>query len=46
MDTSFNLAPQQEINRVLDSSESLIWSGIPRQGLLPRANDALMIPLA
>jgi PH (Pleckstrin Homology) domain-containing protein len=46
MDTSLSLAPQQEISRVLDSSESLIWSGIPRQGLLLRPNDALMIPFS
>ena len=44
MDVPFDLAPQQEISRVLDSDESLLWSGAPRQGLLLRAGDIFMIP--
>jgi hypothetical protein len=41
-----DLAPQNEIARVLDSGESLIWSGAPRQGMLLRPNDAYMIPFS
>ena len=46
MDTTFALAPQNEITRVLDSGESLMWSGAPRQGMLLRPNDAYMIPFS
>jgi Bacterial PH domain len=46
MDTFFDLASQQEISRVLDSDESLLWSGAPRQGLLLRAGDVFMIPFS
>jgi hypothetical protein len=46
MDTFFDLAPQQEISRVLDSDESLLWSGAPRQGLMLRPGDIFMIPFS
>jgi hypothetical protein len=46
MATTFDLAPQNEIAQVLDSGESLIWSGAPRQGMLLRASDAYMIPFS
>jgi Bacterial PH domain len=46
MNAPFDLAPQSEIARVLDSGESLIWSGAPRQGMLLRPNDAYMIPFS
>jgi len=46
MDTTFDLAPQNEIARVLDSGESLIWSGAPPQGMRLRASDAYMIPFS
>ena len=35
-----------EISRHLDSGESLLWSGIPRQGLILRTSDAFMIPVS
>jgi len=35
-----------ELSRHLDSGESLIWSGRPRQGLLLRGSDAFMIPFS
>ena len=46
MATSFDLAPQTEIARALDSGESLIWSGAPRQGLLFRPSDSYFIPFS
>src|SRR5207248_6281465 len=46
MATTFALAPQNEIARALDSGESLIWSGTPRQGILLRPSDAYMIPFS
>ena len=46
MATSFDLAPQTEIARALDSGESLIWSGAPRQGLLLRPSDSYFIPFS
>jgi hypothetical protein len=46
MSTTFALAPQNEIAQNLDSGESLIWSGVPRQGLVLRAADAFMIPFS
>jgi hypothetical protein len=46
MDTTFGLAPQNEIAQALDSGESLIWSGAPRQVLLLRPTDAYMIPFS
>src|SRR5437764_3168976 len=46
MATTFALAPQNEIARALDSGESLIWSGTPRQGILLRPSDAFLIPFS
>jgi hypothetical protein len=46
MSTTFALAPQNEIAQSLDSGESLIWFGVPRQGLVLRAADAFMIPFS
>jgi hypothetical protein len=46
MNASFDLSSQSEVARVLDSGESLIWSGGPRQGMLLRPNDAYMIPFS
>ena len=46
MAANFELAPQSEIAQVLDSGESLIWSGTPRRGLALRSSDAYMIPFS
>ena len=46
MDTFFDPSPSQEITRVLDSGESLLWSGAPRRGLLLRPTDLFMIPFS
>jgi len=46
MNASVDVTAQQEISRVLDSEETLIWSGMPRHGLLLRPSDALMIPFS
>lgn len=46
MATAFDLAPQTEIAQAMDSGESLIWSGAPRQGLLLRPSDGFMIPFS
>jgi hypothetical protein len=35
-----------EISKHLESGESLIWTGVPRQGLLLRPADAFMIPFS
>jgi len=35
-----------EVMRQLDSDESLIWAGVPKQGLLLRPVDAFMIPFS
>ncbi len=35
-----------EIARHLESGESLIWAGVPKQGLLLRPADAFMIPFS
>lgn len=46
MATTFGLAPQNEVAQALDSGESLIWSGAPRQGLVLRPSDAYVIPFS
>jgi Bacterial PH domain len=46
MAASFAWSPQNEIAQALDSGESLIWSGVPRQGLVLRPSDAYMIPFS
>lgn len=46
MAATFDLAPQNEIAQVLDSGESLIWSGAPRRGLVLRPSDAYLIPFS
>jgi len=46
MATNFEFAPQSEIAQVLDSGESLIWSGAPHRGLALRSSDAYMIPFS
>ena len=42
MDPEANL----EIAKQLDSGESLIWAGVPRQGMMLRGADAFMIPFS
>jgi hypothetical protein len=37
---------QQEISRELTGGERLLWSGQPRQGLMVRASDAVVIPFS
>jgi hypothetical protein len=36
----------QEISHILESGESLVWAGVPRQGLLLRPADAFMVPFS
>ena len=46
MAATFDLTSQTAIAQVLDSGESLIWSGSPRHGLTLRPNDAYAIPFS
>jgi hypothetical protein len=41
-----NANAQVEISRYLDSGESVLWAGAPRQGLVLRASDIFMIPFS
>lgn len=41
-----NASAELEISRHLESGESLLWSGVPRQGFLLRAVDAFLIPFS
>lgn len=38
--------PEQEISKELSGSERLIWSGVPRKGILLRGSDAFVIPFS
>jgi hypothetical protein len=40
------LNPEPVISGELESGESLLWSGAPRQGLVFRGSDIVMIPLS
>ena len=44
MEVQLDPNAQQEISHILESGESLVWAGVPRQGLLLRPADAFMIP--
>jgi hypothetical protein len=46
MNRTVALSSQLEIAGLLGSRESLLWSGVPRQGLLLRVSDALLIPFS
>jgi PH (Pleckstrin Homology) domain-containing protein len=43
---ALDIAAQSELSRQLEAGESLLWTGLPRQGLLLRPADVFMIPFS